>query len=131
MNDQNTEFTTEEDAIIRAKLGEIYAVPADPAYWADLQVRVLARIADSDPGLWWLFLGRWARAGIVAAAVALMIAGIASVVTSEAENRLAYRSVMEERVLLTTYEKVSTTGGISTGDAALRYVLSIPEGPGR
>jgi hypothetical protein len=131
MNNQSNEFTTEEDAIIRAKLGEIYAVPTDPAYWADLQVRVLSRIADSDPGLWWLFLGRWARAGIVAAAVALMIAGIASVVTSEAENQLAYRSVMEERVPLSTYERVSATGGISTGDAALRYVLSIPDGPGR
>jgi hypothetical protein len=76
-------------------------------------------------------MGRWARAGVVAAALALMAAGVASVVTQRAESRLAYQAAFDDRTPLTTYEKVSRTSGISDHEAALRYVLSINEGSGR
>jgi hypothetical protein len=131
MNDQNNEFTAAEDAIVREKLGELYAAPADPGYWSELQVRILSRIADSDPGLWWVFLGRWARVGIVAAALALIVAGIASVATERAENQLAYQRVLMPTTPVTTLERVSATAGLSEDEAALRYVLSLIEGQGR
>jgi hypothetical protein len=131
MRNQDDEVTTAEDAIVREKLGELYAAPTDPAYWSELQVRVLSRIADSDPGLWWVFLGRWARAGIVAAALALMAAGVASVARESAENQLAYQRVLDPTTPVTTMERVSATVGISEEEAAIRYVLSLIEGQGR
>ena len=130
MNEQNTPLTPEETEV-RGRLAKMYAAPTDPAYWSDLQIRILARIADSDPGMWWVFLGRWARAGIVAAALALMAAGVASVLRQQAEQQVAYQSVLEERIPVTTLEKLSASQGISDDEAALRYVLSLPEGSGR
>ena len=131
MSDTNDEFTTPEDAIVRTKLGEMYAAPSDPAYWSDLQIRILERIADSDPGLWWVFLGRWARAGIVAAALALMAAGLASVATQRGNAELAYQELLNERTPATTLERLSSTVGISEREAALRYVLPPVEGSRR
>jgi hypothetical protein len=131
MSDQYNEISSPEDAVVSAKLGELYAAPSDPAYWSDLQVRILSRLADSDPGLWWIFLGRWSRAGIVAAALALMAAGVASVLRQDAESQLAYQSVFEDSPPLTSYDRVLSTAGISERDAAFRYVLSMPEGASR
>jgi len=140
MNDQNNEFTSAEQAIVQEKMQQIYAAPDDPAYWSDLQVRILARIADSDPGLWWVFLGKWSRAGVVAAALALMAAGIASVVTQQADDAFAY-SVLDDGMPVvtapsvtvpgTTLERVSSMVGLTENEAAVRYVLSLVEGPGR
>ncbi len=141
MNDQNTEFTSAEQAIVREKLEQMYAAPSDPAYWSDLQVRILSRISDSDPGLWWVFLGKWSRAGVVAAALALMAAGIASVVTQQADDAFAYSSVLDDGMPVvttpsvtvpgTTLERVSSMVGLTENEAAVRYVLSLVEGPGR
>jgi hypothetical protein len=140
MNKQNTEFTPEEQEIVTEKLRQIYAAPSDPAYWSNLQVGVLTRIADSDPGLWWVFLGKWARTGIVAAALALMTAGVVSVMERQNEDQFAYTSVLDDELPvinapttapLTTFEKVSSMVGVSDDEAAVRYVLALVEGSGR
>jgi hypothetical protein len=60
-----------------------------------------------------------------------MAAGVASVVNQEAQNQVAYQSVLESRVPVTTLERVNETAGMPEDEAALRYVLSIPEGSGR
>jgi hypothetical protein len=79
-----------------------------------------------------MFLGRWARAGIAAAAVALIAAGVASVYTQGSDNTLAYAELLNpDSVPVTTFERVTATQGISEDEAALRYVLSILEGSGR
>jgi hypothetical protein len=141
MNEQNTEFTSEEQKIIQEKLAQIYAAPSDPAYWSDLQVRILSRVADSDPGMWWVFLGRWSRAGVVAAALALMAAGVASVMTQQREELFAEENVLDAgmpvvtapntNLAVTTFERVSSMVGVSEDEAAVRYVLSLVEGSGR
>jgi hypothetical protein len=131
MSEQNENFTeTTQDALVTAELAKLYAAPDDPGYWSDLHVRTLARIADSDPGLWWMFLGRWARAGIVAAAAALLVAGIASSVRRSEQNQVAI-GLEEGPTPVTAMEKVSAMVGISEEEAALRYVLSLTEGNGR
>jgi hypothetical protein len=141
MNEQNTEFTSEEQQIVQEKLAQIYAAPADPAYWSDLQVRILSRISDSDAGMWWVFLGRWSRAGVVAAALALMAAGIASVVTQQRDELFAEENALDAgmpvvtapnaSVAVTTFERVSSMVGVSEDEAAVRYVLSLLDGTGR
>jgi hypothetical protein len=132
MNDQKNEFISPEDAAVRDGLANIYAAPSDPAYWSDLQIRILTRIADSDPGLWWMFLGRWARAGIVAAALALMAAGVAAVMNKDEANQIAFQSLLDgERTPITAFERVGATAGLSDEEAALRYVLSLTEGLSR
>jgi hypothetical protein len=141
MNDRNDEFNSPEDAVVREKLAEIYAAPSDPVYWSNLQVRVLSRIADSDAGLWWVFLGRWSRAGIVAAALALMAAGVASAVTRQSDDMFVYQPLMDEGLPastvqlgtgpITTLERVSSMVGVSEDEAAVRYVLSLVDGSGR
>lgn len=123
MTGENNELEKTEIAVVQRELGEMYAAPQDPQYWSALQLRILLRIAESDPGLWWVFLGRWARAGVVAAVLALMIAGVASVALQKNEKQIAYQSVIDDRVPLTTLERISRTTGISDKEAALRYML--------
>jgi hypothetical protein len=52
-----------------------------------------------------------------------MAAGVASLALQTNEKRVAYQSVLDDRVPLTSLERVARTAGISDKEAALRYVL--------
>ncbi len=91
--------------VVRA-LREIYGPPLDPAYWDQLQRRVLSRVAtervaggaragnfvSSDP--WGLAFRAWARAGLVAAGIAALCVGAATWRSRSADAQAAYETVL-------------------------------------
>jgi anti-sigma-K factor RskA len=67
------------DPALAEALGALYAAPADDAYWAGLEGRIMARLRQAETPLeWWNVLAEWkvARvAGLVAAGLMLTLAG--------------------------------------------------------
>ncbi len=107
----------------------LYAPPGGEAYWTGLEARVLARIADSAAGRWWVVLGGWAHGGLAAAA-ALMIAalvGLLLVRAHDQEVRVAYESATQivpaESVVVPT-GALSERDGPETRGATFRDVIS-------
>ena len=115
------------DDPMRALLRAHYAAPADPAYWAGLEARVLARVrqgADATPE-WWQLLGRWARTGAVAAAVTAVAAAAALVQLRAADARLAFEAVVETTPALPVTAVARTADTPADGrEATLRYVIT-------
>ncbi len=70
-----------EDPTISALLRTAYAAPTSTNYWAGLEQRVLARVKDAQPLAWWTVFSEWRTAGLVAATLALLLAGAATVRT--------------------------------------------------
>lgn len=113
-----------DDDLTRA-LRTLYAAPGGDAYWAALTSRIMARISgDAAAELWWQPLARWARVGLIAAAVALIAARLAvSHDDTAREIPIAYDGVLEtpQNVSL----QLATDGSTrSTRDATLQYVIS-------
>ena len=115
------------DDPVRALLRDAYAPPADPAYWAELETRVMARVRqESDAALeWWQLLGRWSRAGAVAAGVGAIAAAAALFQLRAADARAAYEAVVETTPALPLTAVARTTTTPSDGrEATLRYVIT-------
>ena len=112
-----------DDDLTRA-LRQIYAAPAEEGYWSTLAQRIMSHIAGAvDAESWWSPLADWARVGIVAAAAAVIVAGLALTKSREAEARLAYDTIIETP--RTAPLQIATEHGSgSVRDATLRYVIS-------
>ena len=78
-------------------LQPLLAPPMDnAAYWDGLQRRIMARIASvGTPASWWSISPTMARAGLIAAGLALLILGALVQQTREIEARMAVQSVTE------------------------------------
>lgn len=73
MTDEHRGPELVRDDALTAALRAIYQKPTGEAYWAALEGRIMARIEESEA--WWSVSDRWLRAGLVAAAAALVLAG--------------------------------------------------------
>ena len=82
----------DEDETTRG-LRELYGAPAGESYWATLEARIMARIAQAESG-WWSELGRWMRPALVAAAALVVAAGLIVFRTREAATQVAYEDVL-------------------------------------
>lgn len=112
-----------DDDLTRA-LRAMYAAPADDAYWTALASRIMARLSGDAADAWWQPLARWARFGLIAAAVALVAAHLAvSRNAARDETPIAYDGALEasQNVSLQLATDGSTS---STRDATLQYVIS-------
>lgn len=108
---------------------DIYAPPADGAYWSALESRIMARISDSAAGRWWMVVGGWARGGLVAAA-AIIVATVVGALLLQAHNqevRTAYESASQPTItesLTVPAGALSERDGPDTRDATFRDVIS-------
>ncbi len=98
----------------------IYAAPAEPRYWAELEARIMARIAGDDA--WWLPFGDWVRVGLVAAGIAGMVAVAGLVRARQDETRVAVETIVDTPRELPQQMATGTTG-LSVPEATLRYVI--------
>jgi hypothetical protein len=111
-----------DDDLTRA-LRELYAPPTEDSYWDALERRILARVRASGEDAWWGQLAHWARAGAVAASVALLLAGVTFWRTKHERERLAYEALVESTRLAAV--QVATQHGTEPErEATLRYVIS-------
>lgn len=84
-----------DDEVQRA-LRARYAAPRDESFWADLEQRTMRRINAEAVREWWSYFPGWVRYGVAAAAAAILVAGVASWQTSLAQERIAYRELIDD-----------------------------------
>lgn len=64
------------DPSVTALLRAAYAAPKDDSYWAAFEQRVMARLQDAPQVVqWWTSFSEWRTAGLIAATLALLLAG--------------------------------------------------------
>jgi hypothetical protein len=123
----------EGDARITALLRDVYAPPAEGAYWDRLEARILAYVkSHSDvikiPVNWWSDLASWAGPGLAAAALLFVAAGLMWSRQKDEELRTSYEAVTEplaSDVLPGAVQVVTAPhDGSSQREATFRYVLS-------
>lgn len=94
MNDEHRGPELVRDDALTATLRAIYEKPTGEAYWAALEGRIMARIDESEA--WWSVPDRWLRAGLAAAAVAVLLAGAMYIRAQARINRtLAAEAIVE------------------------------------
>jgi len=113
-------------------LRDAYSPPDDPRYWDDLQARIMARV---QPGLaaarvsagvragWGMAFSAWARAGLAAACLAAVAAGIAAWHSRTTEARVAYETVLGGPAAVPTLNATRFIN-VSEQEATEVYVIS-------
>jgi hypothetical protein len=122
----------EGDAKITAMLRDVYAPPAEGAYWDGLETRIMSYIKAHDvasiPVNWWSDLASWARPGLAAAALLFVAAGLLWSRQKDEDLRTTYEAVTEplaSDVLPGAVQVVTAPyDGSSQREATFRYVLS-------
>ncbi len=124
----------EGDAKITEVLRDVYAPPAEGAYWDALERRIMAYIAEHHPAVvripvnWWSDLASWAAPGLAAAALLFAAAGVVWSRQNEEELRASYDAVTESvatDVLPGAVQVVTAPhDGSSQREATFRYVMS-------
>jgi hypothetical protein len=122
----------EADAKLAGLLRDVYAPPAEGAYWDGLQGRIMTSIARHRasviPVNWWSDLASWTGPGLAAAALLFVAAGIVWSRQDDEELRTSYEAVTEplaSDVLPGAVQVVTAPhDGSSQREATFRYVLS-------
>jgi hypothetical protein len=123
----------EGDARLTAMLRDVYAPPAEGAYWDGLQSRILAYVREHEaaaviPVNWWSDLASWAGPGLAAAALLFAAAGVMWSRQKDEDLRTSYEAVTEPLAsdFLPGAVQVVTAphDGSSQREATFRYVLS-------
>ena len=115
-----------DDEVTRV-LRDVYASPAaNASYWDTLETRIMARIATArETPEWWGVFDGWGRVGLAAAVLAGVLAGATLLRAREAQERLAYESVMESASVIPVAGPTMARGpGRGARDATLRSILS-------
>jgi hypothetical protein len=119
------------DAKLAGLLREVYAPPAEGAYWDGLEARIMAKIAEHRSSLipvnWWTDLATWMAPGMAAAALLFVAAGILWSRQKDEDMRTTYEAVTESDadVLPGAVQLVTAPhDGSSQREATSRYVLS-------
>jgi hypothetical protein len=122
----------EGDAKVTAMLRDVYAPPAEGAYWDGLERRIMSYIKAHDvasiPVNWWSDLASWAGPGLAAAALLFVAAGLMWSRQKDEDLRTTYEAVSEplaSDVLPGAVQVVTAPyDGSSQREATFRYVLS-------
>ena|SRR5215208_4811392 len=122
----------EGDAEITEMLRDVYAPPAEGAYWSGLETRIMSYIKAHQeaviPVNWWSDLASWAGPGLAAAALLFVVAGAILSREDEEDMRTTYEAVTEplaSDVLPGAVQVVTAPrDGSSQREATFRYVLS-------
>jgi len=124
----------EGDAKITEMLRDVYAPPAEGAYWEALEGRIMAHIAEHSPAViqipvnWWSDLAGWAAPGLAAAALLFAAAGLLWSRQNDEDLRASYEAVTESvatDVLPGAVQVVTAPRDVSSQrEATFRYVMS-------
>lgn len=113
----------EFDAPVTRALRELYAPPAGDEYWDALEASILSRVSAVERLPWWTPFRDWIPAGVAAAAVALLAAGIALHQPAPDDSLVAYESAMSEAAPLPV-QTLGRTVGAGGREATLQYLIS-------
>jgi hypothetical protein len=109
------------DDDLTRELRAIYAAPSDASWWAAFENRVNARIdAAVAADEWWTVPERWLRVGLMAAGVAVIVAGALIMRSQTQVARMAYETVVGPSSI--DIFEVSERGKLTEQQAALRVL---------
>ena len=123
----------EGDAKITELLRDVYAPPAEGAYWDSLEARIITYIKEHEaivsiPVNWWSDLASWAGPGLAAAALLFVAAGVMWSRQKSDELPTTYEAVtgpLASDVLPGAIQVVTAPHDVSSQrEATFRYVLS-------
>jgi len=122
----------EGDAKITEMLREVYAPPAEGAYWDSLETRVMSYVRSHKQAVipinWWSDLASWAGPGLAAAALLFIVAGALLSRQKDEDLRASYEAVtgpLASDVLPGAVQVVTAPrDGSSQREATFRFVLS-------
>jgi hypothetical protein len=125
-------FEDKGDPKVTEALRDIYAPPAEGAYWDGLETRIMSNIRSHRqaviPVNWWTDLATWAGPGLAAAALLFIAAGALLSRQKNEDLRTTYEAVTESNPsdMLPGAVQVVTAphDGSSQREATFRYVLS-------
>ena len=126
MNDVPNEDRDELPQAMRSALRDIYAPPAHPGYWEMLETRILARVRREVALAWWSHFPNWMRAGLAAAAAAILLVGLVWFQDRQSEQRMAEDRLLQPLIdeVPVLIETMADEPNRTTRDATLRYVIS-------
>ena len=88
--------TLHRDDELTTRLRALVAPPTDPAYWAGLESRILARVRQGrEAAAWWALPERIYRIGLLAAGLTLIVAGSVYLRHRAIETRMAYETILD------------------------------------
>jgi hypothetical protein len=114
------------DEEVTQVLRDVYASPSPNAsYWDTLESRIMARIASAgEAPEWWGVFHGWVRIGLAAAVLAGVLSGAALLREREAQERLAYDTVMESASVIPVAGPTIARGPSRSRDATLRSLIA-------
>ncbi|MEI6814421.1 MAG: hypothetical protein WCL36_09600 [bacterium] len=84
------------DDELTTTLREIYAAPAESAYWSGLEARIMSRVSTNDIGeAWYVVPEKWLRIGLVAAGFAVLVAGSLLMRNQTQYARAEYETIID------------------------------------
>lgn len=118
-----TEFRGPElvrDDDLTRELRAIYVAPSEASWWAGLEQRINARIdAAVAAEEWWTVPERWLRVGLVAAGLAVIVAGALIMRSQTQVAHMAYETVVDPA---TDLLEVAERGKLTEQQATLRVL---------
>jgi hypothetical protein len=114
----------EPDNDLTRGLRSLYASPTEESYWRGLEAKILGRIANegsSDVSQWWVFFGDWVKAGVVAAGIVAIMAGVALYEARTTDHTAAFEAAWEVAPDVPVQTAAQTP---AAREATLRYVIS-------
>jgi hypothetical protein len=118
-----TEFRGPElvrDDDLTRELRAIYVAPSAASWWAGLEQRINARIdAAVAAEEWWTVPERWVRVGLLAAGLAVIVAGALIMRSQTQVARMAYETVVDPA---TDLLEVAERGKLTEQQATLRVL---------
>jgi hypothetical protein len=120
VHDDDRDFRDEE---LHAALRVEYGPPAADSYWTFLERRIMSRITAEGTREWWSYFPAWSRAGLAAAALALLAAGVAGWQTRKAQDVVAWQELLDSP---SEMPMIESAGGerASRREATLRYLIT-------
>jgi hypothetical protein len=121
MEQRGPELVRDDD--LTRELAAIYAAPQADAYWSALEQRILASVAAGDGAdEWWSVPDRWLRLGLVAAGIAVIVAGSLFMRTQAQASRMASYETAVDSAATDAFE-VARRGRMSEEQATLRLLI--------
>jgi len=120
VHDDDRDFPDDD---VHSTLRAEYAAPSDGSYWAFLERRIMARISSEAAREWWSYFPAWSRAGLAAAALALLVAGVAAWQTRKAQEHVAWHELLETPSEMPVIESAGTDRA-NRREATLQYLMS-------
>jgi hypothetical protein len=121
MEQRGPELVRDDD--LTRELATIYAAPREDAYWSALERRILASVsAGEGADEWWSVPDRWLRLGLVAAGIAVIVAGSLLMRTQAQASRMASYETAVDSAATDAFE-VARRGRMTEEQATLRLLI--------